>query len=198
MEKYCWKCGKKIDANAQFCTNCGANQNQQATAQQQNYQQSNYMQSQAVAMPYNETRTPGLIASTKLAFKDTFKINKCMGRADYWWSQLGMSLLFWGVNIVVFTLIAVTAGGLGIFDSGSGLDSFGVGMFIWIFSMIIECILIWICSFTATVRRLHDAGYSGWHYCWTIAGAFCFGLLSVVTLVLTCLHSSYPAKWPRP
>lgn len=41
MEKYCWKCGKKIDANAQFCTNCGANQNQQATAQQQNYQQSN-------------------------------------------------------------------------------------------------------------------------------------------------------------
>ena len=56
----------------------------------------------------NENEKPGLIPSTKLYLKDWFNINKRMGRADFWWSFVGMI----GLTFVFSLVLSVVVTGL--------------------------------------------------------------------------------------
>lgn len=79
--KFCIHCGKKIPATASFC---GYTQGSDTNAQKNVDQTSNYQQtvspnsftSNISDVPYNENEIPGIVSSTKLYFKDMFRINK--------------------------------------------------------------------------------------------------------------------------
>lgn len=100
----------------------------------------------------NETGKPGLITSTKLFFRDMFKVNKRLGINDFWWGFLGFFLIYMVVYMVVVMLISEL---LPIFKipvtmkllikiSTGGAIVFRLGML------------------TAIIRRLHDIQMPAW------------------------------------
>lgn len=99
----------------------------------------------------NETERPGLFVSTRLALRDAFKYNKRMGRADYWYAQLGIVLLVMVASMLAGVVLSALQGVL----SNAVLIqvTFGVATIIGV-SYFVIC-------FTATVRRMHDIGMPG-------------------------------------
>ena len=69
----------------------------------------------------NENPEPNLIASTKLMLRDTFRTDKRMGRADFWWGYLGITML---TVLLTFPPCAycpnLAGGGTGFCDDGNG------------------------------------------------------------------------------
>ena len=63
------------------------NNYQQQTEARPNQQQ--YAHSNA----YNESGQPGLLNSFDIWVKNAFHPNVCMGRADFWWSYLGLTII---------------------------------------------------------------------------------------------------------
>lgn len=97
----------------------------------------------------NETVHPGLIKSTKLIFKDMFKINKRMGVNDFWWGIAGIMLL----TVLIASVIA-SAVMMMHFKPAKMLR-------ICITIMAPFGLFFQIAMFTATWRRLHDMNMSG-------------------------------------
>lgn len=174
MTKYCFNCGKQLPADAKFCSDCGAEQKITAQAgpqpdpqvertqpndqtgagtDQSNSQSQQTTQTVFVTdQPYNETGTPNLVDATKLFFRDSLTMNKRMGRADYWWAQLGIALINLVGGLVFILLIALLA--------GFGTPAFGL-LVIFYGLLIVYLVLLGIAGLTAQVRRLHDMGLSG-------------------------------------
>lgn len=133
---------------------------------------------------YNESQKPSLISSTKLIFKDTFKMNKRMGRADFWWGELGLFLINIIVGIIINMILTPT-----IQDptAATGFTNFvSIIYFIYLFFM------FWMQT-TALVRRLHDTGRSG-AYFWLIL----IPLLGAIILIVMCCKPSESEnnEWP--
>lgn len=96
----------------------------------------------------NETGKPGLIASTKLFFRDMFKINKRLGVNDFWWGFFGFFLIcmvaamllsellpFFKIPMTMKTMFKLSAGVSVVFRLG---------------------------VLTAIIRRLHDIQMPAW------------------------------------
>ena len=60
---------------------------------------------------------------------------------------------------------------------GPGGWAFGILLVVWALAVVIPNIAV-------TIRRLHDAGYSGWFYLFNVVG------LGIVTLVLCAMETS--------
>jgi len=206
MEKdtmFCTNCGKEIKANSKFCPYCGADLSATTSAQPDSqptpdqttnnpatpapdwtatYQQQTAQPQGMGGAPYNESPVPGLIASTKLYFRDILTINKRMGRADYWWAALGVALLStvgWIILSVLLTFSTVTA------DEVGGETFGGIVALIAIFVLLICYVALAIASLTAEIRRFHDIGYSGAFWLLNLIP----GIGGIIVLVLTCQPS---------
>lgn len=81
-------------------------------------------------------------------FWEIFNYSGRLGRKKYW---LGMLEVFF-ISVFVNIIFAITA------DSYVGLSTFSTII------LVIYCLAAVLCSISATVRRLHDAGKSGWWY----------------------------------
>ena len=85
------------------------------------------------------------LTAIKNGFKKTFKFSGRATRAEYWWWQL-----------FYFILIISTSFIFGPLGEATGIKEFSLVSFFVI-------IITWLPSFSLLVRRLHDAGHSGWN-----------------------------------
>lgn len=139
VKRFCINCGKEIPSDVDFCPYCGAKQIVNNDSSSNNSNDNHHNNS--------VDHTPGLIASTKLYFKDMVVVDKRMSRGDFWWSYLGM---------VILSFAAFFASGLLNALINNALSD------IIIFLMGGAEAILGIASFTASIRRLHDTERSGW------------------------------------
>lgn len=130
---------------------------------------------------YNESGKPGFTSSFNVYIQGLLKINKCMGRADYWYSYFDMSLISC-LNVVILILLAyILQNSVVLFAT--------LSMILYIISFLFG--LSFICP---TIQRIHDTGRSGW--------MILLGLIPIVNLWILCLLCSptdwNEKRWPRP
>lgn len=94
----------------------------------------------------NENPEPNLIASTKLMLRDTFRTDKRMGRADFWWGYLGITML---TVLLTFPLALIVQ----IWQSVAP-DSAMMAMEIMVYFLMCFYILEMV---TGLIRRFRDA-----------------------------------------
>lgn len=93
----------------------------------------------------NESLMPGLITSTKLFVHDWLKVNKRMGRADFWLGLLGTFLLSVPVGICLSLCVSLV-NGLG---PQAAETVFKAGLAAWL-------AFFYVALLTGLIRRLHD------------------------------------------
>ena len=108
-------------------------------------------------------------------------------RSEYWFFMLD--------NILVAFVLGIIMGiGTGI-DGGDG----GVITFICSIPYYLYVIAIFIPSIALCIRRLHDAGKSGWWYLWCFLLSFICGIGGILMLVFCCTDSVPDNQWgPNP
>ena len=109
-------------------------------------------------------------------------------RRDYWMFLLYYVILFVVSFIAMLMVIAISDEVVGISDEAAG-----VLVFMWL----IFAAVMFVPAFWLAVRRLHDAGNSGW---WLLGAVLFFFPLSLVLLILA-LQDSVPGnnEWgPNP
>ncbi|MFC5929237.1 DUF805 domain-containing protein [Cryobacterium melibiosiphilum] len=119
-------------------------------------------------------RTPMAAVSTVLSRYATFSGRAA--RSEYWWWALavGVLLMISGALIIIPTGQDVTGA------PEMGLAAIGVPLYLLVvFGLLVPNIAV-------TVRRLHDANFSGWFYLLV----FAFGIGGLVVFVLTLLPSN--------
>jgi uncharacterized membrane protein YhaH (DUF805 family) len=118
----------------------------------------------------------GFLPAFKRAFQKYATFTGRASRSEFWWWVLANAV----IGSVLYVLMLVL--GLSTADRpgqviGPGGWPFLILLMLWVLATIVPNIAI-------TVRRLHDAGYSGWFYLFNLVG------LSIVTLVLCVLETS--------
>lgn len=110
--------------------------------------------------------------------KKYFTIKGRATRAEYWWFQLFVHLLIFAPFLAIMPFV----------EKSSGVEP------IAIFVMLLIALLL--CpNFCVTIRRLHDAGFSGWYYLVN----FIPYVGSTVLFVMTLMGSGKDNKWgPSP
>ncbi|MGR3741195.1 DUF805 domain-containing protein [Companilactobacillus sp. DQM5] len=125
---------------------------------------------------------PGLINSTKLAFKKSFTINESTGRADYWWFYLGYLLIKIFLFIMASFAVLPLIGSFLIMDSNLLITTFSFFML----SMIITLyLLLKIPYITITIRRYKDINMSGWFTALLIFSTIGF----IINFIFMCMPS---------
>lgn len=117
----------------------------------------------------------GFMEANKRFFKKYVRFNGFASRGEYWWSFLGLNLIGF-IPSVIFSIgyIMVFAGILSAAASASydgsgagGMVTSGLGfVFLLVGGGLTSLISFatFLPSLGASIRRLHDAGYSGWWY----------------------------------
>jgi uncharacterized membrane protein YhaH (DUF805 family) len=110
-------------------------------------------------------------------------------RSEYWWFILFYSLCMIVLFIPVILPPALTADGE---EPSRGLTALGLVGLLLFFGFFLATV---VPSIAVTVRRLHDAGFSGWMY---LLGFIPY-VGGFIILVLACLGSKPDNKWgPNP
>ena len=105
----------------------------------------------ALDMPYYGI---GFIDAIKRGFRKYATFSGRASRSEYWWWAL--------FTFIVSVVLVVPAYVLGITTSSDGGRTPGAAAIPLIILMIIFYLAIIVPNIALTVRRLHDAGYSGW------------------------------------
>lgn len=103
----------------------------------------------------NETKIPTISGSIRLIIKDIFKVNKAMGRANFFLGYIGVSL------ITLFFLLLIQKI---VNQPMMALMQEAYLIKHPMLAVILLLLLLWyvITTLTATIRRYHDAGISSW------------------------------------
>lgn len=111
-------------------------------------------------------------------------------RHEYWMFQL-----FNFIAIIIIEGIVALLGALGVSRDAAGVAHASPVVFIGPALLIIYALAMVVPTLAVTVRRLHDAGYSGWLYLVTLTG-----IGGIVIFVFTVLDSTPGSnKWgPNP
>lgn len=142
--------------------------------------------------------------ANKRFFKKYVRFNGFASRGEYWWSYLGLALiglipsvLFVIGYIMVFAGIIGAAASTSYNGSGAGgMVTSGLGfVFLLVGGGLTSLISFatFLPSLGASIRRLHDAGYSGWWYLLIFApfGAF----IIVVLLAMPTNQEKWQPDW---
>lgn len=172
--RYCQQCGAPNQDNATYCTNCGATL---APAMGQGYQQP--YQQPAFQQPYRQA------PYVRMGFKDAIRV--CMkekyasfeGRATR--TEFWLFYLYYMIFAFVGMFVGAVAGGL----IGYAADDFSLTAVVYFVVAGLIGLAFFIPYISATVRRLHDTGRSGWWF-WIILVPF-FG--SIILIILLLLES---------
>lgn len=186
--KKCKKCQLPIPVNANYCVHCGADQAilndnfqtqpaennseknmgkpldqmtqaefQKLTAEIDQKIKNGEISSNLIVINtrLNETPIPTLSGSVRLIIKDIFKVNKAMGRANFFLGYIGVSL------ITLFFLLLIQKI---VNQPMMALMQEAYLVKHPMLAVILLLLLLWyvITTLTATIRRYHDAGISGW------------------------------------
>ena len=118
----------------------------------------------------------GFIPAVKRAFQKYAKFDGRASRGEYWWWVLANSLVvfvFYGLSLVILATSPATA--RGEFPPAAVFPL--IVLTVWGLATIVPTIAV-------SIRRLHDAGYTGWFYLFNIVG------LGIVTLILCAMPTS--------
>lgn len=173
-QRYCPRCGYAVPIAAEFCPHCGAVQPVSTPADPRPVASAQVVTHQ----PYNESPLPGLLTSTKLYFKDMLRIDKRLGRADFWWGALGVTL----IELVILGLLFLLAGGQAVYDYTATLS---LGNLLLLFLEASYYVAFTIITTTAMIRRFHDSNLNGAY--WLLI--FIPGVGPIVILYLLCRAS---------
>ncbi|QHQ37164.1 DUF805 domain-containing protein [Algicella marina] len=92
-------------------------------------------------------------------------------RSEYWWFFLASVLFMALAFAIAFVATLLSDFSIGdIFGSASGI--------IFVLTLALPTLLVWVASLAVTVRRLHDLGFSGW---WLLGYLFVTTVLGNVT-----------------
>ncbi len=154
--------------------------------QEQQFQQNNSYRAQQNYQVYNESENPNMINSFNIWMRNPFQVKVCMGRADYWWGFLDFSIF----SIVLEIIASILAS----FNSSYSIAYFIILLILDIALFAIS-IIAGIIFISASIRRLHDTGRSGWNFCWSfipIVG-------EIIFVIMTCQRTNWNStEWPRP
>lgn len=117
----------------------------------------------------------GPIPAVKRIFQKYAIFSGRAGRGEFWWWVLAngvVSLVLYGLTLGLGIGTATRQG-----DFGIGGIPFAILLGIWALATIVPSIAV-------SIRRLHDAGFSGWFYLFNVFG------LGIVTVVLCALPTS--------
>ncbi len=129
-----------------------------------------------------DPRHYGFADSVKRAFSQYAKFDGVASVAEYWWFVLFNAIVSGVLYFLAIVLaIGVAAGG----DDGKAAGASGVVVML---ILGLYGLAVFLPGLGVTIRRLHDAGYSGFFFLLNFVG------LSIVTLVL-CVLPSKPAAW---
>lgn len=129
-----------------------------------------------------DPRHYGFADSVKRAFSQYAKFDGVASIAEYWWFVLFNTIVAGVLYFLAFVLLIGTAA------SGGDGDAAGVSGVVVMLILGLYGLAVLLPSLGLTIRRLHDAGYSGFFFLLNFVG------LSIVTLVL-CIMPSKPASW---
>jgi uncharacterized membrane protein YhaH (DUF805 family) len=98
----------------------------------------------------------GFVPAIRRGFRKYATFGGRAGRGEFWWWQLFVS--------AVYLVLLLLAGIGGAVTSPNGGDD--PGPLLWPFAVLLLLFLlgVFVPTIAVTVRRLHDAGYSGWLY----------------------------------
>jgi uncharacterized membrane protein YhaH (DUF805 family) len=117
----------------------------------------------------------GFVPAVKRAFQKYAIFTGRASRSEFWWWALANAIVVTVLYALMFVLAfaGMTPDG----EPGRALIVPTVLLVVWCLGVIIPTIAV-------SIRRLHDAGYSGWFYLFSIFG------LGIVTLVLCAMETS--------
>ena len=129
-----------------------------------------------------DPRHYGFADSVKRAFSQYAKFDGVASVAEFWWFYLFNFLVMGVLYFLVFVLL------IGAAASGGDGDAAGASSAVMLLVLGLYDLAVLLPSLGLTIRRLHDAGYSGFFVLLEFIG------LGIVTLVL-CIMPSKPAAW---
>jgi uncharacterized membrane protein YhaH (DUF805 family) len=116
----------------------------------------------------------GFVPAVKRGFQKYATFSGRASRSEFWWWALANGVI--GMILYILTLA------LGLATSRDG--SFGAAGIPFAILLGIWGLAVIVPNIAVTIRRLHDAGYSGWFYLFNVVG------LGIVTLVLCAMETS--------
>lgn len=129
-----------------------------------------------------DPRHYGFADSVKRAFSQYAKFDGVASVAEFWWFYLFNLIVAGVLYFLVFVLVIGTAA------SGGDGETAGASTLVVLLILGLYGLAVFLPSLGVTIRRLHDAGYSGFFVLLEFVG------LGIVTLVL-CIFPSKPAAW---
>lgn len=129
-----------------------------------------------------DPRHYGFADSVKRAFSQYAKFDGVASVAEFWWFYLFNLIVAGVLYFLVFVLVIGTAA------SGGDGETAGASTLVVLLILGLYGLAVLLPSLGVTIRRLHDAGYSGFFVLLEFVG------LGIVTLVL-CIFPSKPASW---
>ena len=129
-----------------------------------------------------DPRHYGFADSVKRAFSQYAKFDGVASVAEFWWFYLFNLIVAGVLYFLVFVLVIGTAA------SGGDGETAGASTLVVLLILGLYGLAVLLPGLGLTIRRLHDAGYSGFFVLLEFVG------LGIVTLVL-CIFPSKPAAW---
>lgn len=129
-----------------------------------------------------DPRHYGFADSVKRAFSQYAKFDGVASVAEFWWFYLFNAIV---LGVLYFLAIVLA---IGVAAGGGDEDAAGASGVVVMLVLGLYILAIFLPSLGLTIRRLHDAGYSGFFVLLEFVG------LGIVTLVL-CIMPSKPAAW---
>ena len=129
-----------------------------------------------------DPRHYGFVDSVKRAFSQYAKFDGVASVAEFWWFYLFNAIV---LGVLYFLAIVLA---IGVAAGGGDEDAAGASGVVVMLVLGLYILAVFLPSLGLTIRRLHDAGYSGFFVLLEFVG------LGIVTLVL-CIMPSKPAAW---
>jgi uncharacterized membrane protein YhaH (DUF805 family) len=116
----------------------------------------------------------GFVPAVKRAFQKYATFSGRASRSEFWWWFLANAI----IGMILYLLFLALA-----FSSGRPGEIAGIA---WVpmVLLIIYSLAVIVPNIAVTVRRLHDAGFSGWFYLFSVVG------LGIVVIILCALETS--------
>lgn len=118
----------------------------------------------------------GFIPAVKRAFKKYATFTGRASRSEFWWWFLA--------NAIIGTILYILFFAVGLATVNRETGQFGAGGIVVGVIFVLYALAIVVPNIAVTVRRLHDAGFSGWFYLFTIVG------LGIIPLIMCVLETS--------
>lgn len=131
-----------------------------------------------------DPRHYGFADSVKRAFSQYAKFDGVASIAEYWWFVLFNAIV--GGVLYSLALVLILAGAASGGDDGKAA---GASSIVTMLILGLYGLAVFLPGLGVTIRRLHDAGYSGFFFLLGFLGP-----LSIVPVVL-CVLPSKPAAW---